>query len=104
MDNQAVQLQVKPDSVCDICGHVSKYAKDLKKHKKSVHEKILDHKCTECGKRFSNRGNLNQHLVLHTGLTPFQCDLCGRQCRRKAELERHLTTHGPLGRCCQKVC
>ena len=97
INNKRVQLKVKPESICNICGHVSKYAKDLKKHKKSVHEKILDYECNFCGKKFSNRGNLNQHKVIHTGVTPFQCHLCGRQCRRKSELEKHITTHGPLG-------
>jgi len=90
MDNQAVD---RPQFTCDICGHVSKYAKDVKKHKKFVHERILNFSCKFCGKKFSNKGNLNQHEVIHTGVTPFQCHVCGRQCRRKSELEKHIQTH-----------
>lgn len=97
MNNKPIVRKIKVDNTCDICGHVSKYSKDLKKHKKSVHEKILDHACKFCGKKFSNRGNLNQHEVIHTGITPFQCHVCGRQCRRKSELEKHITTHVSLG-------
>ena len=93
MENRGLEVPLKPANVCDICGHVSKYARDLKKHKKSVHEKIYDHECTYCGKKFSNKGNLNQHESVHTGITQFQCHLCGKQCRRKSELEKHLTQH-----------
>ena len=93
MENRGLEVPLKPANVCDICGHVSKYARDLKKHKKSVHEKIYDHECTYCGKKFSNKGNLNQHESVHTGITQFQCHLCGKQCRRKSELEKHLLQH-----------
>ena len=93
MENRGLEVPLKPANVCDICGHVSKYARDLKKHKKSVHEKIYDHECTYCGKKFSNKGNLNQHESVHTGITQFQCHLCGKQCRRKSELEKHLSQH-----------
>lgn len=93
LDNKAVD---RPQFTCDICGHVSKYAKDVKKHKRFVHERILNYSCKFCGKKFSNKGNLNQHEVIHTGVTPFQCHVCGRQCRRKSELEKHILTHANL--------
>jgi len=93
LENRGLEVPLKPANVCDICGHVSKYARDLKKHKKSVHEKIYDHECTYCGKKFSNKGNLNQHESVHTGITQYQCHLCGKQCRRKSELEKHLIQH-----------
>ena len=93
LENREVEEPSEKKNVCDICGHVSKYARDLKKHKRSVHDKIYDHECTYCGKKFSNKGNLNQHEAVHTGVTQFQCHLCGKQCRRKIELEKHLIQH-----------
>ena len=95
MSNETVDM-ISTDNVCDICGHVSKHAKDVKKHKKFVHEKVLNFECKFCGKKFSNKGNLNQHEVIHTGVTPYQCHLCGKQCRRRSELEKHIETH-PAG-------
>ena len=94
MENMHVATtDVKPENICDICGHVSRYAKDVKKHKKFVHDKILNFACKYCGKKFSNKGNLNQHEVIHTGITPYQCHFCGKQCRRKTELEKHIESH-----------
>ena len=94
MANETVDL---PTFTCDICGQISKYAKDVKKHKKLVHERVLPFACQYCGKKFSNKGNLNQHEVIHTGITPYQCHVCGRQCRRRGELEKHIQTHNGLG-------
>ena len=93
MANETVDL---PTFTCDICGQVSKYAKDVKKHKKLVHERVLPFSCQYCNKKFSNKGNLNQHEVIHTGITPYQCHVCGRQCRRRGELEKHIQTHNGL--------
>ena len=90
LDNVPV---IVPKVSCDICGFVSKHAKDLKKHKATVHDKEFKFTCNFCGKKFHNRGNLNQHEVIHTGISPYQCDICGKQCRRKKELQKHVETH-----------
>ena len=94
LDNQSVPMNESPsDRTCDICGHVSAYAKDLKKHKKSVHAKVFSFSCKFCNKKFSNKGNLNQHEVAHTGVTPYQCHQCGNQFRRRAQLTKHIESH-----------
>ena len=94
LDNQSVPLNESPsERTCDICGHVSAYAKDLKKHKKSVHAKVFSFSCKFCNKKFSNKGNLNQHEVAHTGVTPYQCHQCGNQFRRRAQLTKHIESH-----------
>ena len=35
-------------------------------------------RCPYCNKSFSNTGNLNKHLKLHTGERPHKCSFCGR--------------------------
>ena len=49
--------------------------------------------CGYCGKHFSSKSNLNQHIRHHTGKKPFECYLCGKTFPRKYTLMRHLKTH-----------
>lgn len=37
--------------------------------------------CEECGKRFSQRGNVRAHRIVHQGIKPFDCKLeqCGKR-------------------------
>ena len=99
MNNQPMPNESPADRTCDICGHVSAYAKDLKKHKKSVHAKEFSFSCKFCSKKFSNKGNLNQHEVAHTGVTPYQCHQCGQQFRRRGQLTKHIGGHSGQGAC-----
>ena len=41
--NAPIVQQSKWENTCNICGHVSKYTRDIKKHIKIVHEKNLDY-------------------------------------------------------------
>ena len=93
MNNKIMEVKVKLEIKCNICEHVPKYAKDLQKHKKIVHDKILDYKCQFCEMKCSNRGYLKQHTQsIHAGVTPFQCNVCGRQFRKISTGETHSNT------------
>ena len=97
MNNTLVKFELDPERICNMCGHVSKYAKDLKKHKKIVHDKILDYTCQVCKKQWSSQGNLNQHKVIHTLDTPFQCNICDQKFKWRSQLKTHISTHGSMG-------
>ena len=69
--------KMQSENICNMCGHVSKYAKGIRKDKKAVHKKILDFKCKFCEMKFFNLGNLKQHKIIHMKVHPFQCSICG---------------------------
>lgn len=51
------------------------------------------HQCQQCELTFSTSGNLNRHVLTHTGDRPFKCLICSTAFTQKGNLMRHLTLH-----------
>ncbi len=49
-------------------------------------------KCDQCF-RFTQRGNLESHLRIHSGFKPYRCDCCGKTFAQKGNLDEHRRTH-----------
>jgi uncharacterized Zn-finger protein len=53
-------------------------------------------KCSQCGKGYSNNGNLMRHLKFECGKEPqFQCPICPLRTRHKSNLLSHIYCKHP---------
>ncbi|KAH3836355.1 zinc finger protein 624-like [Dreissena polymorpha] len=70
----------------------SKY--NLDAHQKSEHfgsrETFL---CQLCGKKFTTKNTMLQHMNIHLGLRPFSCKSCGKSFTHESVLRDHQLSH-----------
>ncbi|XP_048081480.1 zinc finger and SCAN domain-containing protein 31 isoform X4 [Ursus arctos] len=51
------------------------------------------HRCTECGKGFTQSSVLIQHRRTHTGEKPYECEECGKTFSQRSGLTEHQRSH-----------
>ncbi|XP_034027076.1 zinc finger protein OZF-like isoform X2 [Thalassophryne amazonica] len=49
--------------------------------------------CFKCGRRFSQEGTLNIHMMSHSEENPFSCKVCMKIYSSKSHLKRHMAVH-----------
>ena len=63
------------------------------KHIQEVHEGRKDYKCDECGKSFTQLGNMKKHIyIVHRGHKDYNCNSCGKLFSRAGNLKKHMKT------------
>lgn len=73
---------------CDQCGKLFIEQSEMVKHRDWVHGDKCN-LCKVCGARV--KGNIKEHMRVHTGERPVCCHICGKKLRGK--LREHLLTH-----------
>lgn len=73
---------------CDKCRELIRGTNVYQMHCKKFHRRTP---CLHCGKTFSQKGNMERHMRLHTGIKPYRCHLCRRSFSRKEALLGHIS-------------
>ena len=79
---------------CSQCNFKSfKTQSDLKTHMR-VHndENRWSFSCDLCHKKFTAKGSLTKHSLLHTGEKPYKCDVCEKAFTQQGHMRNHLNS------------
>ena len=80
---------------CRICSKRFKSVKNLNLHirRNHVSDENKKFRCTECGKGFTLRNSLKNHVRVHTNSRPYCCKLCLKTFKQIGHVKDHLLTH-----------
>uniref|UniRef100_A0A9J7WWR8 Gastrula zinc finger protein XlCGF57.1-like n=1 Tax=Cyprinus carpio carpio TaxID=630221 RepID=A0A9J7WWR8_CYPCA len=92
-ETNSVQKTTSPGYLtCHECGKCFTLKRNLNEHMK-IHTREKLFTCDQCGKCFTKKSNLNKHVTIHTGGKPFTCGQCGKSLRYKETLKSHMRVH-----------
>ncbi|XP_073398245.1 uncharacterized protein [Dendrobates tinctorius] len=84
--------KAKKSFSCSECGKCFKQKWNLDIHQRT-HTGVKPFSCSECGKCFNQKGNLDIHQRTHTGKKSFSCSECGKCFNKKSHFVTHQRTH-----------
>lgn len=100
-NHQILEHKLDASSVkkpCPICGKLFLRNANVRKHIKSIHEKIQrthsKEACPICGKEFKFKSNIARHIEsVHNKVRNYPCTLCDKSYFEKTHLSNHMALH-----------
>ncbi|XP_021931554.1 zinc finger protein 845-like [Zootermopsis nevadensis] len=81
---------------CHVCGKQFRAEPQIQRHVREVHERVKEHACPICGRKFANTRTRNDHVTVHTGERRLVCHLCGKRFKTRATFHTHKRSHTDL--------
>lgn len=76
---------------CSVCGKMYSWKKNLKDHMRTHTDPMFN--CFVCGKKFIFKEEFLSHLRTHPTEKKYACDICGKEFYSRSALPRHRRTH-----------
>ncbi|XP_032667216.1 zinc finger protein 676-like isoform X2 [Odontomachus brunneus] len=81
------------DFQCEVCNRIFNNLRLFRIHKRIHYPQVKSWSCDACGKRYSSKNLLDEHINTHTGVRPYVCETCGKDFASKYTYKAHIKTH-----------
>ncbi|XP_044730152.1 zinc finger protein 287-like [Chrysoperla carnea] len=81
------------DFQCEVCNRIFSNLRLFRIHKRMHYPQSKLWTCETCGKRYSSKNLLDEHINTHTGLRPYVCGVCNKDFASKYTYRAHNKTH-----------
>lgn len=78
---------------CELCNISFTDAREFRVHKKAHNVTVKIWPCKACGKKFSSKNLVDEHMNMHTGARPYKCPHCTKDFASKYTLTAHMKIH-----------
>lgn len=94
-DDQDKQIREFFSMKCELCVDVElENLLRVRQHYRKVHQ--IPGYLTCCGRKFTKRCKILDHIRYHTNPKALRCDECGKVCKDKNSLKLHISNHVPM--------
>lgn len=81
------------DFQCEICNRIFSNLRLFRIHKRIHYPQVKSWPCDTCGKRYSSKNLLDEHMNTHIGVRPYVCETCNKDFASKYTYKAHVKTH-----------
>ena len=83
-DRSTKKAKIENHNICEICKKTFSSKQNLKRHVKTVHDEVREHKCDICGITFVHKMDLEIHFKrIHKNIKAYKCDYCEKRFGKK---------------------
>lgn len=81
------------DFQCEVCNRIFSNLRLFRIHKRIHYPQNKSWPCDHCGKKYSSKNLLDEHINTHTGNRPYVCEVCNKDFASKYTYRSHVKTH-----------